>query len=167
MREGDHNAFEQCYRILSPIIYSTILRVCNRPAIAEEVMQDSFIDAFSSLNTLNSDGAFVSWIKRIAFNKAINIIRQNKEITSVNDAVFDGEAAETFDINIIQKNQLAYLMGHLTEEAKLVVWLFIVEGYSHQEIAELAGNTVSYSKSIVSRSLTKLREIEQGHDYAL
>ena len=58
-------------------------------------------------------------------------------------------------------------MAHVSAEAKLVIWLFIVEGYSHKEIAVLTNKTQSYSKSIVSRNLEKLRNIGKDDKNAL
>ena len=165
MKAGEESAFSDCYQKLSPYVYSVILRICGRPAIAEEIMQDSFIQAFSSLDKLQKNTHFYGWIKRIAFNKTLNHLRQQKDTLEISDEHCD--EAMVFDKTIMQESQLAYLMGHLPSEAKMIIWLFIVEGYSHKEIAGITGKTQSYSKSLVSRNLEKLRVKNLGVEYAL
>jgi len=167
MKKGKESAFTACYQQLSPFIYSVIFRICGREAIAEEIMQDSFIQAFSSLSQLQKDSHFIPWIKRIAFNKTINHLRKDKNDLSLTEEHFELADAEVFDERLIQQNQLAFLLSHLSPEAKLIVWLFVVEGYTHIEIAELTGKTESFSKSLISRNLAKLRAIQTGDANAL
>jgi len=167
MKKGNEQSFSSCYKLLSPLIYSTVFRICGRSSIAEEIMQDSFIQAFTSLSQLKNNTHFTPWIKRIAFNKTMTHLNKIKnEVPATDEHLASLESAD-FDGTLIQQNQLAFLMGHISAEAKLVVWLFIVEGYSHKEIAELTNKTQSYSKSIVSRNLEKLRNIEEGNRNAL
>ncbi len=162
MKEGDESAFSSCYKLLSPFVYSVILRICGRTAIAEEIMQDSFIQAFTNLSQLRQNTHFTPWIKRIAFHKTVTYIGKVKNEVAIVDEHLDSINAEIFDDALMQQNHLAFLMGHLPNEAKLIIWLFVVEGYSHKEIAKLTNKSESYSKSLVSRNLAKLRNIEKG-----
>lgn len=167
MRKGNESAFTLCYQNLSPFIYSVAFRICGRAAIAEEITQDSFIKAFNNLEQLKKDTHFIPWIKRIAFNYTVTHLRKDKESALIDELVPDTFLAKEFDNSIIQQNQLEFLLSHISSDAKLIIWLFIVEGYSHKEIATLTNKTESYSKSIVSRSLAKLREVDKGGHYAL
>ena len=130
-------------------------------------MQDSFIQAFGSLEQLREETHFTPWIKRIAFNKTMTYLRKLKDEIDITDEHLDSLQVDAFDETLIQQNQLAYLLSYLSEEAKLIVWLFVVEGYTHKEIAELTGKTESFSKSLISRNLAKLRSIEVGENNAL
>jgi RNA polymerase sigma factor (sigma-70 family) len=167
MKEGDDQSFSSCYRLLSPLIFSIVFRICGRTSIAEEIMQDSFIQAFTNLSQLKNNAHFSPWIKRIAFNKTMTHLNKMKNEISATNEHLETLKVDDIDGALIHQNQLAFLMSHIPAEAKLVVWLFIVEGYSHKEIASLTNKTQSYSKSIVSRSLEKLRNIEQGEIHAL
>jgi len=167
MRKGDEPAFTLCYQTLSPFIYSVALRICGRAAVAEEITQDSFIKAFNSLEQLKNDTHFVPWIKRIAFNYTVTHLRKDKESTLTGEVEQDDILTDEFDSLVVHQNQLEFLLSHISSDAKLIIWLFIVEGYSHTEIAELTNKTQSYSKSIVSRSLAKLRKVDKGARYAL
>lgn len=162
MKEGDEQSFSTCYKLLSPLIYSVVFRICCRGSIAEEIMQDTFIEAFRNILQLKENKNFTPWIKRIAFNKTMTHFNKIKNEVSVTEEHLDILKVEDFDSKLIHQNQLEFLMGHISDEAKLIVWLFIVEGYSHKEIATLTNKTQSYSKSIISRNLEKLRNIEKG-----
>ena len=161
MKKGDESSFASCYKLLSPLVYSVVFRICDRASIAEEIMQDTFIQAFTNLSQLKQNTHFTPWIKRIAFHKTITHLNKVKHEVSVTDEHLDSLKTEVFDNVLMQQNQLAFLLGHLSAEAKLIVWLFIIEGYTHKEIAELTNKTESYSKSLVSRNLAKLRNIEK------
>ena len=167
MKKGNEQSFSSCYKQLSPLIYSIVFRICGRSAIAEEIMQDSFIQAFTSLPQLKDNKHFTPWIKRIAFNKTMTHLNKIKNEVAVTDEHLASLKSDNLDGTLIHQNQLAFLMGHLSAEAKLIIWLFIVEGYSHKEIAVITNKTQSYSKSIVSRNLEKLRNIEKGEKNAL
>ena len=159
MKKADEAAFASCYEQLSAYIYSIVFRICGSEAIAEEIMQESFIHGFNQLGQLKNDDAFTPWLKRIAFNKTMNHLRHSQREVTLDEQIQDTVVEECFSAQLMAQNQLAYLLGHISAQDKLVVWMFVVEGYSHQEIADLCGKTVSYSKSIVHRSLTKLRDI--------
>lgn len=160
MKQADEGAFASCYQQLSAYIYTIVYRICSNEAIAEEIMQESFIHGFNQLDQLQNDEAFTPWLKRIAFNKTMAYLKASKREVGVEEQHLDSMIDVGFSEQLIAQNQLAYLLTHLTGQEKLVVWMFVVEGYSHQEIAQLCDKTVSYSKSIVSRSLAKLREID-------
>jgi RNA polymerase sigma factor (sigma-70 family) len=158
MKDGEQSAFSICYKQLSPIIYSAILRICHCKSSAQDILQETFIQVFKSMNTLEDNEKFVAWCKRISYYKTINWIRSNdKYLLDINLDFFE----EPIDNNDLQlaienKHQLTKLMLTITPEARLILWLFIVDGYSHQEIADMYGKSVSFSKSVVSRSLKYL-----------
>ena len=85
MKAGDESAFSSCYQLLSPLVYSVILRICGRSAIAEEIMQDSFIQAFTNLAQLRQNTHFTPWIKRIAFHKTMTYIEKCKNEVALGD----------------------------------------------------------------------------------
>lgn len=166
MRNKEEEAFTTCYKQLSPFLYSTILRLLSTPAVSEEVMQESFIQAFNNLHQLDDDKKFVGWIKKIAFNKALNVIRSNKDYSEFDEQNHLGSENSFIETSVENENQLEMLMQALPAQEKLVLWLFVVEGYSHKEIATMVNKTVSYSKSVVHRSLVRMRENYEEHKQA-
>ena len=78
MKNGDADAFEQCYRILSPTIYTAILKICRNRDCANDLLHDTFLDVFDKIATFNSSNSFIAWVKRIAFNKTFNLLKRQK-----------------------------------------------------------------------------------------
>lgn len=159
MKQADEAAFASCYEQLSAYIYSIVFRICGSEAIAEEIMQESFIHGFNQLAQLKNDAAFTPWLKRIAFNKTMEFLRKSAKEVTLDEHTQNTLVDECFSKQLMAENQLAYLLGHISPQERLVVWMYVVEGYSHHQIADLFEKTLSYSKSIVSRSLAKLREV--------
>jgi RNA polymerase sigma-70 factor (ECF subfamily) len=166
MKNGKQSAFSTCYKQLSPIIYSTVLRICHCKSSAQDILQETFIQVFKSINTLEDNEKFVAWLKRISYYKTINWIRSNdKHLLDINLELVE-EPIDNNDLQLAIENnhQLTKLMLGIPPEARLILWLFIVDGYSHQEIADMYGKSVSFSKSVVSRALKTL-SIEGAHYY--
>jgi RNA polymerase sigma-70 factor (ECF subfamily) len=158
MRQNNESSFSSCYRKTSPTVYSIILRIISSPSVAEDLMQESFIQAFNNLSQLKDDNKFFPWLKKIAFNKTMNFIRSKKSTEEFEEEKHSESSTYAFSEELINQNQLAFLLAQISKEERLVLWLFSVEGYSHKEIAQMMDKTISYSKSIVFRSLTKLRK---------
>jgi RNA polymerase sigma factor (sigma-70 family) len=167
MKQGDEVAFEQCYRLLSPIIFTAILNICKNRHDANDLLQDTFVDAFDNLASFHQQVPFIAWLKRIAFNNAFNFLKKIKCLT-----IGTGHLPEAVSLeNIIEsdyenRNLLLYLFERTSEMECLIMWLYIAEQYKHSEIAEVIGKTPSYSKSIVCRCLQKLRTNAEVKKYA-
>ncbi len=157
MKNGEDLAFEQCYQLLSPQVYSAILRICNDHASAQDLLHDTFINAFEKIATYNEQHSFIAWLKRIAFNNTFNHIKRQKLAFEVVDKMPEDEYEITPEQQLVDSNLLVTLLDTVPTSHRLLLWLYIVEQYSHDEIAALVGKTASYSKSIVSRSLKKLK----------
>jgi len=168
MKQGSHEAFERCYRLFSSQIYTVIIKVCRNEETAGELLQDTFLEVFESINCYKFNQSFAAWIKKIAFNKTLNFIKRNQRMVLMDEMPEEVELVEclpskqTIDSQLIEK-----VFEHISEIERLILWLFIVEQYSHEEIAVLVSKTPSYSKSIVSRTLKKIRLTAEvkGHAY--
>jgi len=167
MREGDQLALEQCYRKFSPTLYTVILKICKNSATASDLLQDTFIDIFENIDSYKKQFPFIAWLKRIAFNNTLNYIKRQKIAVNAVELI---KETPCYPIclaeEISQGNMLEYLLGKVTENERLILWLFIVEQYSHEDIAMMVNKTPSYSKSIVSRCLKKLRTNAEVKIYA-
>lgn len=157
MKRGNQSAFTVCYQKLSPIIYSTALRVCHCRAAAQDILQETFIQIFNSLDTINDPKKFIPWCKRISFNKTINWIRANNkhlQLATLNqeEAIDHSELFLTLEL----ENLLTKVMLNVPAQTRLILWLYIAEGYTHEELAKLFNKSPSYSKSVISRTLSSL-----------
>jgi len=167
MKKGEQDAYSSCYRKLSPAIYSSVLRICHCKSAAQDIVQETFIQVFKSINTLKDGTKFIPWCKRIGYHKTISWLRTNSGNILSFDLDDAHELIDTSDLQIELENshQLTKLMLSITPQSRLILWLFIVEGYSHTEIAVLFGKSPSFSKSIISRSLSTLNLVSQEKQY--
>jgi RNA polymerase sigma-70 factor (ECF subfamily) len=140
-----------------------MLGVCLRYAKdqyeAEDMLQIGFVKVFQKLSEFRGEGSFEGWIRRIMVNSAIEVYRKNQRMLSAVDIeeVFD-EPQTTFDMSGLEAKDLLKLIQQLSSGYKLVFNMYVIEGYSHKEIAEQLGITEGASKSQLSRARTILKE---------
>ena len=167
MIRGDVKAQECCYREFSPVIYTAIFKICKNRTSASDLLQDTFIDAFQNLKGYKIGSNFKSWIKRIAFNNFYNAVKRkdyiNQNDIEVEDCIQDSPIHESA---LADTQLFELLLSILNETERLIIWLYIVEQYSHQEIATLFDKSISFSKSTVSRSLMRIKTHVKVKNYA-
>lgn len=164
LQRGDRRAQTVAYRVLSPTVMGMAVRILQDEGLAQEVVQDTFVDLITKASTLNDPAAVVGWVRRVAINHCYMRLRSpwhqrrgtDESALERQDHTSDGERLEGYrDI----ERALAVLPG----ETRLVIWLHDVEGYTHREIGELTGQTASYSKSQLARGYAKLSERLRGN----
>lgn len=159
---GDSSAQYELYKLYAKAMYNTCLRITASEMDAEDVLQDSFLSAFKNLKNYKGTASFGSWLKRIVVNNAINLVKKRRlDLESVDDiGQFDDRANETehrdisYDVTVVNEG-----ISRLPDGYRLVLTLYLIEGYDHKEIGEVLGITESTSKSQFNRSKKKLREI--------
>lgn len=143
-------------------MYNTCLRITGDEMDAEDVLQESFVSAFKNLQSFKGTASFGSWLKRIVINNAINMVKKRRlDFESVEGKEDEGAFAEpnqeadiTYDVALVKEG-----ISRLPEGYRLVLSLYLIEGYDHKEIGQILGITESTSKSQFNRSKKKLREI--------
>lgn len=163
-RQGDRQAYHQLYKQYSRAMYNVACRIVNNADEAKDVLQDSFISAFNNLHHYRGDASFGAWLKRIVINKAITLVRKRQfERWPVGGLDVGEEAAidelEGFPFTV---EKVMWAMEQLPEGYRMVLSLYLMEGYDHAEIGEILGITESTSKSQFNRSKKKLKEILTG-----
>jgi RNA polymerase sigma factor (sigma-70 family) len=88
-KTGDRSAQFKIYKLYYKAMYNTSLRIVNDTAEAEDIMQESFLDAFRRLDSYTGEGSFGSWLKRIVINNSLDAIRRNKESVSIEEGSLD------------------------------------------------------------------------------
>lgn len=155
---GDSRALEQVYRAYQSSVYTLARRICRVPEDAEEVLQDTFVEVCRSIGKFRGEGpgSLTAWIKRIAANKALMLIRREKyrEADEFNE---DLGAGSTRPAQVGLRMDLEAALERLPRRSRAVVWLHDVEGYTHEDIADIMGKTVSFSKSQLARAHARLR----------
>jgi RNA polymerase sigma-70 factor (ECF subfamily) len=164
-KQGDLEALEGLYRVYADPVSNLARRICRSAHEAEEVVQETFLEMIRSVRSYRGDGAFGAWLRRIAVSKALTALRsstrraetRSRPAADVNgpnefpSAVDGTDGWHRFD--------LEKALAVLPDEARVVVWLFDVEGMTHREIAALFGRSSSFSKSRLSRAHARLREL--------
>ena len=136
-------------------------RITRSEEEAEDVLQEAFINAFRNLDSYRGDATFGAWLKRIVVNKAINALNKKKHEAIPDDERWDvaeeEPPAEYGDELTVERVKRA--IEQLPDGYRSVLSLYLLEGYDHQEIAEIMGITESTSKSQLNRAKNKLREL--------
>lgn len=143
-------------------MYNTCLRITNDEMEAEDVLQESFVSAFRNLKSYKGTAAFGSWLKRIVVNNAINLVKKRRlDVQPIDEARdFEKEDEEAYEPDVTYEvSQVKSCIELLPEGYRMVLSLYLLEGYDHKEIAGIMGITESTSKSQFNRSKKKLREI--------
>ena len=160
--EGDESAQNRLYMLYSKAMYNSCLRITNDEDDAKDVLQEAFISAFRNLSSYKGEAAFGAWLKRIVVNKAINHIKKKQlEIASLDIEQHDLALENNTDDHDISYSaeRIREAIQNLPKGYRVVFSLYLLEGYDHQEIADILGITVSTSKSQYNRAKKKLREL--------
>lgn len=156
-RRGEMAAFAAIYERFGSACYNLALRVLGEPAAAEDIVQDVFLKLFDSLRGFRGDAPFGAWLKRMTANATIDTLRAHQRFRDDDpDTLFESMPAPEPDAEY--RVDAWTLLMRLPPRARAVVILHEVEGYTHKELAELFGQTESYSKSILARALKRLYE---------
>jgi RNA polymerase sigma factor (sigma-70 family) len=164
-RAGDRQSYYQLYKLYSRSMYNVAYRIVNNEEEAQDVLQEAFINAFNNLESYRGDSAFGAWLKRIVINKALTQVAKKKMERFPEDDRWDVKEEEPVDIFesfpfTVEKVRAG--IEALPDGYRMVLSLYLLEGYDHGEIAEIMGITESTSKSQFNRSKKKLKEILEG-----
>lgn len=158
---GDRNAQYKLYELYVDAMYNVSMRMMRIKEDAEDVVQDSFIEALSNLSSFRYESTFGSWLKRIVVNKCINQLKKKKiPIVPIENEMYrirnedEDEKVDVMDIKKVIKSIQLLPAGY-----QQIINLYLIEGYDHVEISEILNITLSTSKSQYHRAKKKLIEI--------
>lgn len=158
-KEGSQKAQFQLYKLYYKSMYSVSLRIVNNEMEAEDVMQEAFLSAFNKMDSYKGEVSFGAWLKRIVVNRSLDYLKKRKvQFEEVNErtAQITDYQMETKEIDIIAiKNAIQ----KLPDGYRIVLSLYLIEGYDHEEISQVLGITNSASRTQFLRAKNKLREL--------
>jgi len=170
-QQGDSDAFASLFHAHKGRIYSICLRMTNNTAEAEDLTQDAFMQVFRKLSTFRGDSALSTWLYRIAVNTVLMHFRK-KALRQISlDEPYNQDARlvrreyGTKDDRLsgcVDRIALTRAIRELPDGYRTIFLLHEVEGYEHQEIAELLGCSVGNSKSQLHKAKLRIREL-LGH----
>lgn len=146
------------YELHAPKMLSVCRYYIKDAQHAEDVMLNGFFKVFSNLKSFKSEGSFEGWIRRIMVRASISFLRQQKKVEfSIEDVVVKDDYANNINTNI-EVAEIQQLIDALPEGYKMVFIMYAIEGYKHNEIAELLNITEGTSKSQLFKARKMLQE---------
>jgi RNA polymerase sigma factor (sigma-70 family) len=163
-RAGDEAAQVVIYTATAPAAFALIRRLIANRAMAEDLFQDTMMTLFQRLPEFRGEAPLGAWLRQIAISKCLMFLRSpwhRARLHLENDG--EGETARSLSALVTPAPALECLdvekaLACLSSTARAVVWLYEVEGYSHEEIARYFGRSVSFSKSQLARAHVRLRQ---------
>ncbi|MGB7727443.1 MAG: sigma-70 family RNA polymerase sigma factor [Candidatus Acidiferrum sp.] len=176
---GDSAAFDFLYQLHSRRVYALCLRMVNNPADAEDLMQEAFLQLFRKIGTFRGESAFSTWLHRMTVNVVLMRLRKKSLPTDSLEETLDPETENSGpkrdvgapDLRLsgaVDRVNLERSIEQLPPGYRTVFVLHDVQGYEHNEIADIMGCSVGNSKSQLHKARTRLRELlqEQIRDQA-
>lgn len=162
--KGDEKAQFRLYKLYYKGMYSVSLRILNDETEAEDVMQEAFLKAFKKIKTYKGEVSFGAWLKRIVVNRSLDYLKKKKvKFEEVNERIIQMPDSpvqdDPVDINVI-KNAIR----QLPDGYRIVLSLYLIEGYDHDEISQILGISNSSSRTQLLRAKNKLREMLKGKE---
>jgi len=159
-KQGDRQAQFKLYQLYSKTMYNTALRIVKDEDEAADVLQDAFIDAFSRLDGFRQESTFGLWMKQIVVNKSISALRKRKieflSLTGNEDVIADDrEIDEDLAYRVAAVRQA---IDQLPEGYRVVLTLYLLEGYDHEEIAHILRISEATSRSQLMRGKRRVLE---------
>lgn len=164
-RQKNQRAQFEIYNRYCRAMYNVALRIVKDEHYAEDVMQEGFLRAFLKIEDYRQEVAFGAWLKRIIVNYSIDFYKQNSRFPKEDfERVLyklddEGSLAEQeADFSKLKANQVLDTIQSLKESYRMILTLFFIEGYDHEEITEILGISYSNCRTIMSRAKENLRK---------
>ena len=160
-RKGDRKAQKRLFDRLAPKMFPVCIRYMGNTESAEDVLQEGFVTLFSRLDSYSGKGSFEGWARRLFVNTALMQLRKNDALAGSDDidTVRSLSSEAPTAVETLGYRELMKLIASLPEGLRTVFNLYVVEGYSHKEIAEALGMEEATSRSKLQRARVRLQEL--------
>lgn len=162
--EGKQSAQLEVYNRYYKAMYNISLRIVKDSAEAEDVMQESFLNAFTKLHTFKGEVTFGAWLKRIVINNSIYHYRkqQQKNEVSLEDKLYkvednDGVASD-HESTKRKAQKVMETMNRLKDNYRVSLTLHLIEGYDYEEVSEIMDISYANCRTMISRAKESLRK---------
>jgi RNA polymerase sigma factor (sigma-70 family) len=168
-RKGDQKAQFQIYRMYYKAMYNTSLRIVYNSCEAEDIMQESFLSAFEKIETYSGTVSFGAWLKKIVINRSLDFIRKAGKIVfedidscqiEIQNLIVESTPEREIDLKI---QEVMDAITRLPEGCRIIISLYLLEGYDHEEIGEILSISPATSRSQFSRARHRLARELNGH----
>lgn len=160
-KQQNAKAQMQLYDMYCKAMFTVAMRYANDAQVAEDIMQDAFIKAFKSIDKYKGEVTFGAWLKRIVINQSIDWLKKRRlQLVSINEeittTIVDDENWEVAPS--ISYEQIVNSIQQLKEKYRVVLTLFLLEGYDHKEISEILGISEVTSRTHLLRGKKQVQQ---------
>ncbi len=160
---GDSLGYKELYQRYSKAMYNTCLRILNNVAEAEDVLQESFIEAFKNLGGFEYRTSFGGWLKQICINRSINQLKKRRIDWVDMEKIAGYDSAEELPIDetelTLKVESVKKAIMKLPDGYRTVLSLYLLEGYDHEEISEILNVAESTTRTQFMRAKQKLLQL--------
>ncbi len=162
-KNNDRKAQEQLYRIFSAKLFGICLKYSSNRQEAEDNLQDGFVTIFKKISQYKNEGSFEGWMKRVLINTCLQKHREPKLYDIVNERILNQEEEFEVEEEDMSVDFLLSCVQALPERYRQVFNLYVMDGFSHKEIAKLLHISEGTSKSNLARARMALKEKIEKH----
>ena len=171
-RRQEQPAQFEIYKLYYKAMFNTALRIMKDSFEAEDIMQESFLNAFTKLDSYKGEVAFGAWLKRIVINRSLTQIKKNSKFEEVKFEVVENTLEDEdsvvgndgVDYSEIKANGVLKTMELLKDNYRVALTLSLIEGYDNEEIALIMNISNENCRTTISRAKNKLRRLLQHNE---
>ena len=160
--DGSIKAQHQLYKLYAGAMFYTCYNMMHSREEAEDMLQESFSEAFLTLERFRFESTFGTWLKRIVVNKCINELKRKKTDLMFSDNMGnfeDNYQDDNENLPNVTIEMIKEAMNELPDGGRVVFQLYLLEGYDHKEIAQILNVSESNSKSQYMRAKNRIKEV--------
>jgi len=162
-KQGSKKACFELYRLYAKAMLNIAFRIVGNVDEAEDVLQEAFLDAFNRIKDFRQETTFGLWLKQIVVHRSISLLRKRKlDWVNMEDGDLENiadEEPDDLDETLYKVEKVKAAMKELPEGYRVVISLYLLEGYDHEEIGQLLNITENTSRTQFLRAKRKLSEI--------
>lgn len=157
-KKGHLKAQEELYRLFAPKLFGVSLKYSRNYQEAEDNLQEAFLIIFDKIHQYKNKGSFEGWLKRITMNTALQTYRKQSVFRIVDEEAIKEAEEVTLREEEVSLDFLLKIIQELPDRYRMVFNLYVLDGYSHKEIAEFLNISVGTSKSNLARARQNLKQ---------
>jgi RNA polymerase sigma-70 factor (ECF subfamily) len=162
-KQGRRDSQRVLFETFQPAVQRLLLGMCRDQELARDLTQDVFLQAFQKIAQLRDAKALGGWLKQLTVNSALSYFRRPHQASGTTDDGPEVEAQDWLSQSdwLTQLDNIEQLLAQLDDHEYQLIWLYLVEGYQHDELADMFDTTAVVIRQRYHRALKKLKERSQ------
>ena len=159
-QKGDRKAQNLLFEQYKGMLFGVCLRYAKQASEAEDMLQEGMIVIYQNLYKYRPTGSFAAWMKKVMVNSCLQVIRNKRfPVFAPIPSTYENEELEQEDFNPLSQENLLRFIQQLPDGYRIIFNLYVIEGYTHEEIGQYLGISKNTSKSQLSRAKRSLRAL--------